>query len=57
MKLAATDRDGMTNMLEDSDHQFWVADGSLQTFTLDSTPKTSLPLSPQSSGADPSWET
>ena len=57
MKLAATDRDGMTNMLEDSDHQFWVADGSLQTFTLDSTPKTSLPLSPQSSGAESSWET
>ena len=39
VNLPAGDAAGLVAMLKISDHQFWVADGSLQTVTLDTWPE------------------
>ncbi len=48
--LPAGDATGLTAMLEDSDHQFWVANDSLQTLTLDFSQKFRPAPTRQSSG-------
>jgi signal transduction histidine kinase/CheY-like chemotaxis protein/ligand-binding sensor domain-containing protein len=42
---------GLTTMLEDSDHQFWMAGDNLQTVTLDFSQKVRTAPTRQSSGA------
>ena len=51
VNLPAGDAAGLVAMLEDSDHQFWVADGSLQTVTLDASQKVRPAPTRPSSGA------
>ena len=39
VNLSAADSGTLTNMLEDSDHQFWMAGDSLHVLTLDTLPR------------------